>query len=489
MHEQHAIIDIGSNTVRLVVYGGPPRAPVVLLNEKVTARLGKGIGENGLLSDKAMKVALAALARFAALLSVSGVTDVDTVATAAVRDARNGQDFLDAVAALGLAPRLLSGEEEALTSALGVMAAFPGAKGVVADLGGGSLELTACDGETCRLGVTTPLGTLRLAAMRGDGARKFGGRVRRALREAGWSEGRGQRLYLVGGSWRALARYAMSRLDWPLDDPHGYELTPEAALVICRELARGKVDAQLPRVSPSRLAALPDAAALLAVLLQEIQPSSLVFSAWGLREGLFYRKLDRTTQLRSPMLAAVTSFAEAMDVSASTATMVAGWTATVCAGESGEDERLRLAATLLGLAAMRIEPNLRADESTGWALRKRWVGLDARGRAMLAMAALANTGRTAVPEGLLRIAPAEDLRRAATWGLAIRLCRKFSGCAARSLSFSALTCEDGLLVLTVEEPLHALYTEAIDKDLRLLADWLGLQPEVRLATIRERATA
>ena len=136
-----AIIDIGSNTVRLVIYGGPARAPEVLHNEKVTARLGKGVAENGKLGQRAMSTALASLARYRTLLELKGIAEVDVVATAAARDAVNGPEFLAQIRALGLTPRLLSGEEEAITSAHGVIGAFPRAQGVVGDLGGGSVEL------------------------------------------------------------------------------------------------------------------------------------------------------------------------------------------------------------------------------------------------------------------------------------------------------------------------------------------------------------
>ena len=163
---RQAIIDIGSNTVRLVIYGGPLRAPEVLYNEKVTARLGRGLGETGRLSDKAMTQALSALARYALLLQLRGVKDVSCVATAAVRDATNGAEFLQRVAQLGLCPRLLSGEEEAVIGAGGVCAAFPAAAGVVGDLGGGSLELTDIAGDRATHGVSLPLGTLRLARLR-----------------------------------------------------------------------------------------------------------------------------------------------------------------------------------------------------------------------------------------------------------------------------------------------------------------------------------
>ena len=485
MNERRAIIDIGSNSVRLVVYGGPPRAPAVLMNEKVTARLGKAVGETGLMSDKAIKAALAALGRYAALLRLMGVTNVETVATAAVRDASNGAEFLAAVRALGLDPRLLSGEEEAVASAHGVMAAFPGAKGVVADLGGGSLELTELDGATCRHGVTMPFGTLRLEAMRAAGPQKFAARVQKALRAADWTAGEGRPMYLVGGAWRALARYAMARVDWPLDDPHGWELDSETAIKLCRSLIAGKLTIEVPRLSAGRLASLPDAAALLGVLAREIRPTCLVFSSWGLREGLLFRMLSPGVRSQDPLLAGVVAFAETLDVSSSAATMVQGWTADVCTtrlespGASG-GERLRLAATMLALAAQRIEPNLRSEQAMGWALRKRWIGIDDRERVVLATASLANSGRTAIPDEFLRLASTAELREAVTWGLATRLCRRFSGCVTQSLAGATLRYDDGRLVLSVQPPLHALVTEALDKDLRLLAGWLDAEPAVEL---------
>jgi exopolyphosphatase/guanosine-5'-triphosphate,3'-diphosphate pyrophosphatase len=487
MGERHAIIDIGSNSVRLVVYGAPPRAPAMILTEKVTARLGKNVGEEGRLSEKAMKTALAALGRYAALLRLMGITDVETVATAAVRDASNGGVFLDAVEALGLNPRLLTGEEEAIASAHGVMAAFPGARGVVADLGGGSLELTELDGATCRHGITLPFGTLRLGALRAGGAQKFSARVHEALRAAGWSEGAGAPLYLVGGAWRALARYAMFKLDWPLDDPHGWELDAETAIKLCRGVAAGKLRADVPRLAAGRLASLPDAAALLGVLAREIKPASLIFSSWGLREGLLFRRLSPAVRAQDPLLAGVAAFAETLDVSPAAATMVAGWTAEVCAvGEPGM-ERLRLAATMLALAAQRTEPNLRTDQAIDWALRKRWIGIDDRERVILAMAAIANTGRAAVPDEFMRLATLAELREAIGWGLAIRLCRKFSGCIAQSLAGSSLRRRDGKLVLTLHDMLQPLYTESVEKDLRLLAGWLEVEPAVEL--LKEPALA
>jgi len=473
--DQRAIIDIGSNTVRLVIYNGPPRAPIVLLNEKVTPRLGKDVAANGLLSEKAMEVALAALARYAALLRMRGVGDVQTVATAAVRNARNGPEFLAAVEALGLSPRLLSGEEEAQASAMGVIAAFPGAKGVVGDLGGGSLELVAVDGESCEGGVTLPFGTLNLPALRARGPGRFAQRVRDGLKTVGWNTGAGLPFFIVGGSWRALALHSMRATGWPLDDPHDFELSPEEAIRICTGLARGKIGETDPRISSARLATLPDAAALLGVLAEQLAPSRIVFSSWGLREGLLYSQLDEATRAQDPMLAGVAAFAADARVSFLAAEKVTRWTGGISSDDDAANGNLRLAGTMLALASLRSEPNLRADQAIAWALRKRWIGLNARGRAMLAMTVFANTGHTEIPEPLAPLASEEDFSRAISWGLAVRLCRKLSGGAEEALDQTALRRVGDRLVLEFQHPVQALTSNSVAKNLRILAEWLGLE--------------
>ena len=487
MSDKRAIIDIGSNTVRLVIYNGPPRAPVVLLNEKVAARLGKDVGKTGLLSDKAMEAALAALARYATLLRLYGITDVETVATAASRDARNGGAFLDAVAALGLSPRLLSGEEEAGISAMGVLAAFPGARGVVADLGGGSLELVSINGEACEGGISLPFGTLRLPDLRRDGAGRFATRLREGLAGAGWARGAGQPLFIVGGSWRALALHAMHHAQWPLDDPHDFELAAEDALRICAPLARGRMGQTDPRITAARLASLPDAAALLANLVEQLAPSRIVFSSWGLREGLVYARLDARTRALDPMVEGIMAFAEDSHVSRRAAEEVAAWTSGIEPVGEACDSNLRLAATMLTLASMRTEPNVRADQAMDWALRKRWIGVNARGRAMMAMTVLANTGHCEVPPALARLASAADFDQAIAWGLAVRVCRKLTGCATAALDHSALTVRRDRLILSLDESVQALFNSSVAKTMRMLSDRMQLEWNVEVRRETQQA--
>ncbi|MEZ5743951.1 MAG: Ppx/GppA family phosphatase [Sphingomonadaceae bacterium] len=474
MSDRHAIIDIGSNTIRLVVNNGPPRAPVVLLNEKVTPRLGRDVEATGMLAEDSMETALAALARYAALLDMLKIEQVQTVATAAARDASNGGEFLRQVRKLGLDPRLLSGEEEARYSAMGVLAAFPGASGTCGDLGGGSLELTHVDAGECGKSITLPLGTLRIPPLRKKGDEAFSEHIAKALKDAGWKAIKGEAFYIAGGSWRALATYAMEEAGWPLDDPHDFELEAGDAIRLCKRLASKGPQIEVPRISSARLATLPDAAALLGVLVERLKPSRIVFSSWGLREGLHFSALGKKTQALDPMIAGIENFAAGYAVDSDTARAVDTWIAGALPEETGQDRALRLAAVMLSLATMRGEPNMRAEQALNWALRKRWIGLDARGRAMIGMAVLANSNLVEPPEALLKLAAKTDLTRAAQWGLAVRLCRKLSGGALPALAGTSLRLKGGTVSLHFDEAARELASSSVTKNLRRLADAMGL---------------
>ena len=269
VHAPSAVIDIGSNTVRLVIYEGSPRAPRVVWNEKVAARLGRDLSASGEIPDEAAAEALGALARFALLIEDLDIEDVQTVATAAAREASNGAEFLARVADLGLAPRLLSGEEEAEAAAQGSIGAFPGAHGVVADLGGGSLELVSIAEGKSHHATSLPLGTLRLPALRAGSDKKFDKTVRTELAGAGWAAAHPGPLYMVGGTWRAFAAYAMRKRDFPLTDPHGYRLDIATADKLAAEAMSASPEklAEMSGISAMRAGYLPDAAAMLRPLL------------------------------------------------------------------------------------------------------------------------------------------------------------------------------------------------------------------------------
>ncbi|BBC71947.1 conserved hypothetical protein [Altererythrobacter sp. B11] len=477
-----AVIDIGSNTVRLVIYSGSSRAPDVWLNEKVSARLGRDLAATGQMPEKAMQLALSALGRYATIVADMGIERVQTVATAAVRDASNGAEFLDAVRALGLDPRLLSGEEEARAAAFGVIGAFPGAQGTVADLGGGSLELVQIQNGDCQAGVSLPLGTLRLPALREQGPAAFRAAVEGEMARAGWAAEHPGPLYMVGGTWRALAAYAMEKGDFPLTDPHSLHLDCEAADRLAKKVARMEPAAlsPVPGISSSRAAGLPDAASMLRIMLAELRPDGVVFSSWGLREGLLFLELPNAARSQDPLTAAMSHFTIPRGGSAALATLVAAWTAGAVGSTGSGGERLRLAATMLSLAAARIEPNLRLATAYAWAMDKRWLGIGFAERARIAAAVRAACGKPGIPPELLKLAEEPLLREAVGWGLAIRLCRRLGGGSRVSVLTSRLQRRDGTLVLWIDESRRQLATDSVAGDLKALAQWLGLEHEMRI---------
>jgi exopolyphosphatase / guanosine-5'-triphosphate,3'-diphosphate pyrophosphatase len=472
-----AIIDIGSNSVRLVVYDGPARAPATIFNEKVMAGLGGNLENNGMLDPKAVAIALRGLARFKSVTSAMGITDIRTVATAAVRDAKDGQSFIASAADRGLDILLLSGEEEARAAGLGVISAIPTADGIVGDLGGGSLELVRVSSGAVRDRISLPLGVLRLPAIRAKGRSALDTQVRKMLSKAGWKDvERGLPFYLVGGSWRALARLHMHLTDYPLPVLHNYNMPPQAAVRLVRAVSRidRKALKAIETLSSTRIPALADAAALLATLSRQLGSSSLVVSAFGLREGLLYASLNLDEQREDPLISATRAAGARQGRFDEHGDLLARWIAPLFMHESAEDTRLRLAACLLGDVAWAASPEFRAERGVEVALHGNWVGIDARGRAMVGQALSASFGGGLMASPVItQLASPEDLGRASMWGLAMRLGQRLSGGVAGPLSVSSLAVDDRTLTLTLRPDQHSLYGEAVERRHRQLAALLG----------------
>ncbi|MEO1490504.1 MAG: Ppx/GppA family phosphatase, partial [Pseudomonadota bacterium] len=331
-------------------------------------------------------------------------------------------DFVEGLRELGLEPRILSGGEEALLSANGVAGAFPAARGIVADLGGGSLELVdLADGEAAQP-VSLPLGALRLPDYRSKND-KSGAKMRDAIeaviRDEGGAREAGQTLYLVGGTWRAMAVFAMQLEGHPLSDPHGFAMSAERARAVADALSFEQPDElkARKRISSMRAEKLPDSAALLSALLQLLKPAGIVFSSWGLREGLLYNRLAPEARAQDPLLAGISVFATQRGAPSTLAAQMAGWSAGALPARDGSSERLRLAATMLALASMQIEPNIRLPQAVDWALHKRWIGIDSAERAMLGAAIAANGNELDLPPEVQALASREALEEAICWGL------------------------------------------------------------------------
>lgn len=481
--ERTGIIDIGSNSIRLVVFDGPARFPATLFNEKVMAGLGRDLGEGGRLEPGAIERALGALRRFRLLIDEMAVTRVRTVATAAVRDASNGRAFLDQVSALGFTPELLSGEQEARLSAEGVLSGIPDARGIVGDLGGGSLELVRVGDGRVHDGVSFPLGVFRTAAVRAKGAGAIDRHVEKLLRKSGW-EGRGEGVpfYMVGGSWRALARLDMHLSEYALPIVHGYSMPPEEAQRLVRVVAHiaPKNLRAVEGLSTSRIPALGDAAVLLAALVKHLGSSALVVSAYGLREGLLYDDLSDEVRALDPLICAAREEGQLRGRFPEHGDLLDRWIAPLFENEAPIDARLRFATCLLADIAWRAHPEFRAERGLDAGLHGNWPAIDARGRGMIAHALYINFGGTGRNPVIPKLCHPDDIVRAERWGLALRLGQRLSGGIGRPLEDSRLWLDGATLKLALPRDDAALYGEIIERRLKTLAQALSADAELVL---------
>jgi exopolyphosphatase/guanosine-5'-triphosphate,3'-diphosphate pyrophosphatase len=474
-----AIIDIGSNSVRLVVYDGPRRLPFTLFNEKVLAGLGADIGTTGLIGEPAMRRGLRALARFQRLCHDMEVTDIRCVATAAVREATNGADFLARVREVGLDVRVLSGEEEGHASAAGLFSGMPGADGIMGDLGGGSLELVRVKDGEVRQSVSIPLGVLRVREVRAQGKGALGRTLGTMLRATGWQEEpQGLPFYMVGGSWRSLARLDMNLIAYPLPIFHNYEMDLDRIAVLQRALVTmdKTVLKSMPFLSGGRIPTLPDAAALLGEVVGRLGSGKLVVSSYGLREGLLYQDLPADIAAQDPLLAATRAEGDAQGRFLGHGDLIEQWIAPLFVDDAPSMQRIRHAACLLADVGWRANPDFRAERGMESGLHGNWVGVTASERAMLAQALYTSFGGGETPtEELRRLATAEELARAVQWGLGIRLAQRLSGGVASALESVRVTLgQDGVVVLNAPEADACLLGEAAERRLRQLAQAMGL---------------
>lgn len=472
-----AIVDIGSNSVRLVVYAGAPRVPTPIFNEKVLAGLGAELAETGNLSARSQEKALAALSRYHLLVGHMGVERVRVVATAAARDARNGPQFVKRINAIGFDCEVLPAGEEARLAGEGVLSAIPGADGIVGDLGGGSLELADVRGGQVMTAISLPLGVLRIDDD-SDGERQALDILRRGLEQSGLAEaGAGRPFYMVGGSWRALARIDMIATDYPLPVKHQYSMRPERA----RELRQmvGSLDAKLRKaIVPARLATSSVAAMILAQLTDALRPSELILSSFGIREGLLFSKLSKAVRKQDPLIEAARDAGGAERRFGEHGDLLDEWIAPAFNDPPGL-ARIRHAACLLTDVAWQATPDFRADRGVEMALHGNWVGIDAPGRVMMAQALSSSFGRDKLPNGsLAQLCTAEEIARAQCWGMAIRLGQRLSGGVGSVLHSTSLILDTEVLHLHVRNSESALVSDGVRRRLSRLAESLGRTPEI-----------
>ena len=476
----YAIIDIGSNSVRLMVYDQLGRAPLPRFNEKSLARLAEGLAETGLIAPDGFRRTVEAARRFRAIAEAMTVGKLDVTATEAIRRAANGGDLVAAIASeTGLQVRILSGAEEARYSALGVISGFFRPIGAVGDMGGGSLEVAeAIDDRVGEAWASLPLGALPVESLLAQGYDVAKRRVDEILRAGLKASFARPTFYPVGGGWRALAKAHIEAVGAPVKAVHGYAVETPVIRAFAKSITRMSPARLLetPGVSTRRARTLPAAAFVLDRVLKRLAPDRVVFSALGLREGLLYSQLGDAERYLDPLVEGAQfiglPFARVPDF----APALAAWTAEMFANERPGEKRLRVAVCALSDIAWRDAVDLRAEESFRRILQFPFIGVDHAERVFVAAAVHARyAGRPDAPwlqPALGLISPAQQ-RRAQILGRAIQLAYRFSGAVPAMLASARLRLDPDCVRLEVSLTARAPDSEVVIDRLRWLAAAVG----------------
>jgi exopolyphosphatase / guanosine-5'-triphosphate,3'-diphosphate pyrophosphatase len=495
--EPLAVIDIGSNSVRLVVYEGAVRAPTQLFNEKVLCGLGRAIASTGHLGEDSVQRTLAALVRFRAITRILEVKNVRAIATAAVRDAVDGPDFIArAEKACGTKIEVLSGEKEARLVAQGIMMGFLDAHGIAGDLGGGSLELIELARDKLQETVTLPVGGLRLIDASGGKIDRAEPLVDAAIASVPWlADGKDLPFYAVGGSWRALAHLHMEQKNYPLRVTQGYTIPTEEAMAFCDFVRKTKKPSALTGiedVARARREVLPYGALVLERLLKAIAPREVVFSVFGIREGLLFSLLPAHERRKDPLLSFCVDYATRRSRSIEHAFELCKWTDVIFdppgPKETPEERRLRHAACLISDVDWRAHADYRGEQSLNLLAHAAIPGIDHTGRIFLALtihythagSSGGQAHREDLWERLKAVVTKKVQKRARIVSAAIRVAQMLSIGVAGVIDETPLSYEGNKLVLSIPRAYAGLDGERLRRRFEALAELLDCQPDLRI---------
>jgi len=481
-----AVIDIGSNSVRLVVYERMARSLLSVFNEKTLCGLGREVQSTGLLAPDAVDRALNSLKRFHALCKIQQVGRVYAIATAACRDASNGPDFIARAERIcGVKIDILSGSREAKLSALGVVSGIYKPDGIVGDLGGGSLELVDVRGHQVRGGVTLPLGSLALQDVSHKSLKRAERIVSEELSELPrLSAGRGRTFYAVGGTWRALARIHIIQSGYPLKVMHGYSIPAVDALDFAqrlRRLAATNTLADIEAVAEARRPLLTYAALVLEYVIRTARPKTITFSTFGVREGLLFSMLPEGERNKDGLICAAQSLNELLSRSARHAQELIEWTdrlaRVVHLRETGEDRRLRHAACLLSDIGWRVHPDHRGEQTLETIIDGNFGSITHQGRAFVGLSVFFRyaglSEENQPPRIIQQQVTAAMLDRAKVLGAAFRVAHLISAARPGVLPATHFRSEGRKLMLVFEHQMVDLVGDRVASRFKQLARLVG----------------
>jgi exopolyphosphatase/guanosine-5'-triphosphate,3'-diphosphate pyrophosphatase len=485
--ERVGVVDVGSNSVRLVVFDGAARSPAYFYNEKVMAGLGQGLVETNRLNPKGRERALSALKRFAALAKGMELPTLSCVATAAVREAEDGSEFQALVEKeTGLKLWVIDGQEEARLSAQGVLLGWPEAEGLVCDIGGSSMELAEVSGGKVGRRVTSPLGPFRLQQIAGGkkGLHDFIEKTMEGL--AAQLGTHHQRIYLVGGSWRAIARLDMERRGYPMTVLHEYRMGPQSVLQTVQWIARSNMDDLRAKTgtSAARMELVPLASQVLRQLVLTFHPKEIDVSSYGIREGLLYEQMPERLRARDPLIEACRHAERTMARIPGFGKKLYNFLLPLYKNVSEERLRLVKAACLLHDTTWRAHPDYRAEVCFDNATRANLGGLSHAERVFLGLALLhryKNSRTGSSMERLFSLLTDHQIRDAEVLGKAMRFGAMFSIRSPEDAGSLSWRPKKKILQLTLNPEAEPLFGEVAQARFSSLAQSLGAEAKVVMA--------
>lgn len=463
-----AIIDIGSNSVRMVVYHALKRVPLPLFNEKYMCALGKGLAKTGKLNPAGVKEAEGAIARFLVMANRLQVASLDILATAAVRDATNGDAFVKNLEKThGIDITVISGEREAELAAKAILSSFHEPMGISADLGGGSMELASV--ERTRVGdrVSCHLGSLRILDTTDGKRERMEELIKSELKSIKWlKDSAPPAIYAIGGGFRALAKLHMKKTSYPLDIVHEYVMSKRAVGQMREkllELTPEEIRAQ-SGISEKRAATMMPTALVLHQLMQTSGAPEVRFSVSGIREGFFYDLLDARQQKEDALVASANDLAALIGRTGSYGRELFEWMSPLFPNEPIAWVRIRRGLCKLSELAWSIDPNFRASWAYQRIIQSSLKGIDHKERLMLALALYYRyTSRWRGDKSEIKLLDERERQWARCVGLSANLAFQLSGGRAGNLYHARIRYHDAQVHLTLDEEASPLRTEAVEK--------------------------
>ncbi|MCW3781311.1 Ppx/GppA family phosphatase [Defluviimonas sp. CAU 1641] len=484
--ERVGVVDVGSNSVRMVVFDGAARSPAYFYNEKVMAGLGQGLAQTGRLNPQGRVRALSALKRFAAIAAGMSLPPLSCVATAAVREAVDGPEFRAEVEReTGLRLWVIDGQEEARLSAQGVLLGWPEAEGLVCDIGGNSMELAEVSGGKVGRRVTSPLGPFQLQQVPGGkkGMTKF---IKETVEALAAELGTGhERIYLVGGSWRAIARLDMERRSYPMTVLHEYRMGPQSVLQTVNWIAENDLTALRARTgtSAARMELVPIAAQVLRQLVLSFHPREIDVSSYGIREGLLYEQMPERLRMRDPLIEACRHAERTMARMPGFGKKLYQFLLPLYKNASYEKLRMVRAACLLHDTTWRAHPDYRAEVCFDNATRANLGGLSHQERVFLGLSLLhryKNSRAGSRLEPLFALLSEEQMKEAEVLGKAMRFGAMFAVKSPEEAGELTWRPKKKVLGLRLNAHAEPLFGEVAQSRFGALADALGAQREVNV---------